>query len=48
MAYKACLALIAAGRIDGLAAKIDRLNEAGCITEAQRAELLEKIAEVTA
>ena len=48
MAYKACMALIAAGRIDGLADKIERLAETGRITENQRAELLEKIAEVTA
>ena len=48
MAYKACMALIAAGRIDGLAEKIERLAEAGRITATQRAELLEKIAEVTA
>lgn len=40
MAYKACLALISAGRIDGLAEKIERLAEAGCITEEQRSELL--------
>ena len=48
MAYKACMALIAAGRIEGLAEKIERLAETGRITATQRAELLEKIAEVTA
>ena len=48
MAYKACMALIAAGRIEGLAEKIERLADAGRITETQRAELLEKIVEVTA
>ena len=48
MAYKACIALIAAGRIDGLAEKIERLADAGRITETQHAELLEKIAGVTA
>ena len=45
MAYKACLALITAGRTDGLVEKIDRLAETGCINEVQRGELLTRLAE---
>ena len=46
MTYKLCLKLIAIGKIDGLADKVDVYFAAGRLTEEQYTDLITRLSEV--